>query len=203
MPASVRLPWSRRTSGVTRIETLFAAGLMLALAGVVAPVAGSPSKDDQVDSIVELCAKLERATFRHFVDTRETATEFSGHDGEIAAYHQLSRSQGDPRWSGPYLDEPLSDASHPCGGSVWVYPDLRGGVASPAGGFDPGQSGRDSVKGKGQFVAFSDVPEDVASLVDRELDGAPGIHGWRSTGRCEYDRVTKTLSVLLLELGSK
>lgn len=206
MPAMPEMPdcsrpfASFRLRGVTRVESFVAGGLMLALAGVIAPVSGLPGKDEQVASIVALCKTLERASFRHFVDTGETATEFSGHDGEVAKYHRLSHSQGDPRWNGPYLDAPLSSDANPCGGEVWLYPDLRGGVASPGGGFDPKQSGRDSVTGAGQFVAFSGVPEDVASLVDRELDGTPGEYGWRSTGRCEYDRVTRTLSILVLEL---
>jgi len=200
MPQSTDRSAFTSNRGVTRVEGLVACALMVALAGVVAPVANMPSKSEQVDSIVSLCKALERATFRHFVDTRETATEFGGHDGDVAAYHQLSHGQGDPRWNGPYLTSPLTDAANPCGGSVWLYPDLKGGVVSVGGGFDLTRGGRDSVSGRGQFVAFSDIPEDVASMVDRAIDGNSGAFGWRGNGRCEYDRVTRTLSVLVLQL---
>jgi hypothetical protein len=190
---------SRRSRGVTRIEALVAGCLVLALAGVVAPVAGMRTPAEQSEAIVDLCHSLERATFRHYVDTRTTAAEFSTHGGDVESYHQLSHGRGNPRWSGPYLDSPLGPESNPCGGDVFLYPDLKGGIAHPQGGFDPTGSGSDTVSGRGQFVAFMQVPEDVAAAVDRELDRTRRGVAWSSTGRCEYDFESRTLCVLVLE----
>jgi hypothetical protein len=190
---------SRRLRGVTRIEALIAGGLLIALAGVVAPVAGMATPQQQTAAIVDLCRSLERATFRHYVDTRTTATEFSSHGGDVSGYHQLSHGRGNPRWNGPYLETPLGPESNPCGGEVFLYPDLHGGVAHVDGGFDPTARGTDTITSRGQFVAFTQVPESIAAVVDRELDRSGSGVAWSTTGRCEYDRASRTLSVLVLE----
>lgn len=191
---------SNRRLGASRGELAIACGLLVALAGVVGPAGGKWTPQQKADQIVSATTSLERACFRHYADVRSTAIEFSGHDASVENYHELTHSLGHPRWTGPYIDEPLSSADNPCGGEVFLYGDLKGGVASPAGGFDPTRSGRDTVTDKGQFVAFTQVPEDVARLVEKSIDGNLDEFSWTTTGRCEYDARSQSLMVLLLQL---
>ncbi len=188
------------TRGTSRVEFLFAGVLFLALAGIVGPTLIASSKSEQAESIVTYCQQLERACFRHYVDVRSTATEFSMHDASLVPYHGLTASNGDPRWSGPYLDHAVSRADNPCGGDVFVYPNLRGGAAHPSGAFCGATSHGKTAVDHGQFVAFTNVPEDVAREVEIALDGESEGNSWRTTGRCEYDAGSMSLMVLLLEL---
>ena len=188
-----------RSRGVSATEILISVGILLALAGVVAP-STHRSPAEKAERIVRLTRDLERAVLRHYVDVRACATEFSTHDGAVEAYHELFHDRGHPRYAGPYLERPLSPSDNPCGGDVFVYPTLRGGVASPGGGFDPEGRGFDRVKVRGQFVAFTDVPEDVARRVDAAIDGESPGGAWRGMGRVEYSLEQRHLMILLLEL---
>jgi type II secretory pathway pseudopilin PulG len=188
-----------RERGVTAPEALVAMLLLVMLAGVVVPATSLESRDEQAERIVELAKRLERAVFRHYVDVRDTATEFSLHGSEVEAYHELTHGRGRPRFAGPYLDRGLSREDNPCGGEVLLYPDLTGGVASPKGGFDPSGRGRDTAVGKGQFVAFTEISEDVARRVEVAIDGGIAGGAWRERGRVEYDSAKRHLMILLLE----
>lgn len=182
---TVRSSSARR--GVSRVEALLACGALVLLAGVVSPAIGGRSPAQQAAAIEDLTCSLRQAAYTHFLDTGKPAIEYSAHPAAASAYHQLSTSTGLPGWKGPYLQAPLASLQNPCGGEVFVYANLQGGAADPGGGFDLDGVGRDTVRLRGQFVAFTGVDASVARRVDQDLDRGRQTEDWRNSGCVEFD----------------
>lgn len=186
----------RGERGMNLIEIVIVVSVLAMVAGLLAPAVSNAMQDAKATKIVAVGDALKKACAKHRADTGKYAIEYSGSSYTSGTYHQLSLNQGTPGWSGPYLDHPLSTGDNPFGGFAYLYVNLTGGSAAPDG-FDPTGSGSTVVRGDGQFVAFSSVPEDVAQLVDEAWD--PNIPGdWKSRGRVEYNSSNGGTLMMLL-----
>lgn len=190
----------RSDAGVFFVKLVILSIVVLLFGLMAVPYYRAVSVDVEAREFAGEIAKLRTAVERHYADTGRLAREYSGKDFEGPSYHELSMRQDDVKnWRGPYLPKPLTAKLNPFGGFVYLYENLSGGAAAP-GGFRPDGLGGHVAEGAGQFVAFSQVPEQIAKAVDELIDtGIPGE--WRQNGRVEYDASSNggTLMVLLLQ----
>ena len=179
-----------RRRGIWRVESALIAEMLLLLAGVVVPIMRDVKRGSTASHILTLISLLRESADRHHRDTGRYAEETSTASDEDA--HQLSQPQDYSGWCGPYLDQPFSTETNPCGGASSLVPTL-----SDTGGFDPTGRGDVQLAGPGQCLTLSGVPLEIAHEIDQAIDrNVPG--DWTDTGRVKYDEAKQTLSALIL-----
>lgn len=184
----------RGERGMTLIEIVVVISILAMIAGLLAPAVSNAMQDAKATKILAVADACKKACAQHYADTGKYALEYSGSSYAAKNYHMLSLTQTYPGWSGPYMDHPLSTGDNPYGGFTYMYSNLVGGSAKP-NGFSPTGSG--TISGDGQFIGFSNIPENVAQLVDEAWD--KGISAsWKTTGRVEYTTANGGTVMLLL-----
>ncbi|MEZ6196909.1 MAG: hypothetical protein R3F20_14465 [Planctomycetota bacterium] len=189
-------------AGISIIEILIAVSVLLLILAVGIPAADRIRSDSQVGDVLATVERLSEACERHHRDTGRMAVEFSPtKNGEAYSdprYHSLSISQSRPGWKGPYLARPVGLEDNPFGGPVYLQNNLS---ASPANGFRLAGSQGETTEGPGQFVVFYGVPEEIARLIDAQLDkGFADSEDWKTTGSVEWtDSGSGGLSIFLME----
>ena len=181
--------------GLTLVEIIVVIAVLTLLAGLIIPAITGVSQDAKATKILAVIDTLKKAVMEHYSHTGTLATEYSGYTDPKK--HELSIKQKTPGWRGPYIDHPLSTGDNPFGGYVYVYENFNWGGPAPKSFNLLGKGGK--AKGKGQYVAFGNIPQDVAKMVDDALD--KGIKGnWTRTGRVEYEKKAKRLNVFLMDV---
>jgi type II secretory pathway pseudopilin PulG len=179
--------------GITLIWLSLVVGLLVGLAAIVVPLAGSSKRQAEAARILQLTDALRVACERYRADTGQLGVEVSGATARSA--HALSLRQPAKGWNGPYLARPLTSSDNPFGGAIRVYETL-----GALGDFDLDGRGRAVATGAGNCVRFAKVPLEVAQLVDTALDR--GVDGdWAAKGRVKWS--AEGLDVFLLEFGPR
>ena len=179
--------------GFSLIEVIVAVSILVILAGIAVPVISSQVEKAKVGKIVSLVETLRGACDRYKADMGTYPREIG--TSRKDTYHLLSlKPKNDTNWDGPYIDHPLADMDNPFGGDVYLYDNLTGSKVTPKG-FDLLGSGKKTHTGDGNFIGFTDIPQDIAEMVDEALD--QGVKGnWKTTGRVEYQN--NKLAIYLL-----
>ncbi|MAG56461.1 MAG: hypothetical protein CMJ83_09235 [Planctomycetes bacterium] len=167
--------------GFTLVELTVVVAIIVALAAVMVPMVGSAKRDGQVAEILQMVDPLRSASQKYYADTGTVGREYSGSNS--TSNHQFSLKQSVPGWNGPYISQALTKGDNPFGGHVYVYNSLNSAYQS---GFrlTSGSAGL-TARGPGNFVRLTNVPLDIAELVNKALDD--GVSGnWRKGGRVTY-----------------
>lgn len=168
------------SGGFTLVELTVVVAVIVALAAVVVPMVGSARREGQVESLLQVVDTLRGSCQRYWADMGTTATEFS--DSTATTDHQLSLAQSSPDWKGPYISQPLTEGDNEFGGKVRVFNSLNSALG---GGFRLVSASGPRLRGTGNFVRFTNIPQDVAQLCDDALDdNVPGA--WRNGGRVRW-----------------
>jgi prepilin-type N-terminal cleavage/methylation domain-containing protein len=176
-----------RGKGFSLIEIIVAVSILVVLAGIAIPVVASQVNKAKAGKILALVETLRSACERYKGDTGQYTREYT--TSTSATNHRLSIAQSSiPGWDGPYIDHPLTQSDNPFGGDVYIYEDLDGtGSGVRPNGFSLVGSGANTHTGQGNFLGLSNIPQDVAEMVNDALDrGTPGE--WQHRGRVEFSR---------------
>lgn len=176
--------------GFTLVEIVVVTSIVIALAAVTVPLVYLVQRDEYTAELVTLINTCRSACLKFHDDTERIPRESS--QGSATA-RQLSLAQPFSGWKGPYLDHPLTAADNPFGGAVDVFDTM-----TPAGNFDLLGGGAPTSSGIGNCLQIQLVPEDIARLVDENIDG--GVAGaWDVTGRVKWVDTNGLLQVHLAD----
>lgn len=171
---------SRNHAGWTLIELTVVIGILVALAAVVVPMVSSSLEDARIARILDTVDVLRKASHRFHSDLGSYAIEHSRRSRPDQ--HQFALEQNDVRWKGPYIDHPLGRGDNPYDGHVIVLNKLS---TANFGGFRVIGAGGPRLRGRGNFVRFTNIPQEVARRIDDLLE--PGVQGnWKRTGRLTW-----------------
>jgi general secretion pathway protein G len=169
---------SRR--GFSLLEIVVAVAIMAILAGVVAYSSRGVIDRGKVGKVLTLNEGLKQACATYYVDVGTYAHEYSGYG---ATDRQLSAAQAFAGWKGPYIEQPLTAAQNPYGGTIHLFDNVQSNGWLP--GFDVDGDGTDDVAGAANMLYLSGVPAEAQSALDDALDrGIPGVAS--DTGRVRY-----------------
>ena len=175
-------PTPRGIGGRGLAQALIAICLVTLFVGAAVPAARKSELQDQGERLIALAEQMRHAARQHHEDTGIYALEISADSAESlhvgASYHRLGMSQSYVGWNGPYIPHPLSRIHNPFGGDIALLSrdsDLR------ARGF----SGGEGVT-FGQFLVIDNVPQQVARIVDAEIDQVSKASNWQQSGRVQW-----------------
>lgn len=171
--------------GFTLLEIAIAVTIMILLIGIAVPAFNSIQADAKAAKILALYNTLRSGCQRHIADTSQTAREYGSAANSAVTDHELSLAQTTASWKGPYIDHPLNGSDNPCGGDVFLCENLSESFAVTNGFQLTGGSGP-AITGVGQMVYLSNVPEDIARIVDHGLDKEGTGGDWTVEGRVEW-----------------
>ena len=177
----------QRAGGFTLLEMIIAVGIVVLMAGIIAPSVTGLIGDARIDRLLATRKILTDAAIDYYADTADLAREDSRADAANGSHNgvqsrRLSLDQGIAGWDGPYVDHLIGRADNPWGGHVAIHPDDTAWL--PAQGFDFDGDGSNEVTGPDLVVFYAEVTTAIAQEIDGRLDAAVA-GGWQTTGQVQ------------------
>ena len=191
-PKPAPLPRRVHRAGMTMIEIVLVAVILSILTATLLPRVAGLAERSRVAKTLILVDVLRKAGSNFRADMGKYGRELAG--GAVPD-RELSAPQTTDRWKGPYIERPLVDhMTNPFRGRISLFSKIDAHGWIP--GFDLDGDGKLDVKGSGNMLWLSGVPESAAKRIDRKLDeGTPGV--WAETGGVRWKPANEALFVLL------
>ncbi len=178
--------------------SLFLGRLTVAvILGVIVAVAAvqgihSVQVETNVKEMVQLIDILQRACQRYYFDVGAYPMEFSDVGPSQYLARNLTRESGSPSWNGPYITQYLLAMDVPYQATVRIH-----NYIDSSRGFDLDGNGAIDRRGEGNYADIWYIPENIARLVDRRIDGILLVDDWQKRGSVRYATASGRLSVFL------
>lgn len=141
----------KRHAGFTLLEMIMVVIVLVTLAGIAIPLAGSVIEDAKVARAMDFAAKIADACRRYYAETGKAPTDL----GVLWE----APSGGLEGWNGPYIDRPVDASDNPFGGGIAYKTSLQifltsGPPATPS-----------------LALEMADIPDTSITKLDQGIDG--------------------------------